>query len=156
MQLAARVAAEIDRWRPDAVFCDAGAGAGVIDRLRQLRHDVVEVPFGGKPIDAQYLNRRTEMWCLMADWLRMGGAIPDEVALKQDLAAPTYRYDAQGRRALESKDELKARGLPSPDLGDALALTFASPVAPKSARERFFERVERKSERGEYNPLDMV
>jgi hypothetical protein len=156
MQLAARVAAEIDRWRPDAVFCDAGAGAGVIDRLRQLRHEVVEVPFGGKPIDAQYVNRRTEMWCLMADWLRMGGAIPDEVALKQDLAAPTYRYDAQGRRALESKDELKARGLPSPDLGDALALTFASPVAPKSARERFFERVERRTERGEYNPLDLV
>lgn len=156
MQLAARVAAEIDRWRPDAVFCDAGAGAGVIDRLRQLRHEVVEVPFGGKPLDEQYFNRRTEMWCLMADWLRLGGAIPDDVALKQDLAAPKYSYTSAGKRSLESKDELKARGLPSPDLGDALALTFASPVAPQSERDRFFARHDTRRERGEYNPLDLV
>jgi hypothetical protein len=156
MQLAARVAAEIDRWRPDAVFCDAGAGAGVIDRLRQLRHEVVEVPFGGRPLDEQYFNRRTEMWCLMADWLRLGGAIPDDVALKQDLAAPKYSYTNAGKRSLESKDDLKARGLPSPDLGDALALTFASPVAPQSERDRFFARHDTRRERGEYNPLDLV
>ena len=59
-------------------------------------------------------------------------------------------------RMLESKDQLKARGMPSPDLGDALALTFAAPVAPRSAREMFFERTERRKERGEYNPLDLL
>ena len=156
MDLASRVAARIAEWHPDAVFIDAGNGSGVIDRLRQLRHDVVEVHFGGRPIDEQYRDKRTEMWCAMADWLRLGGAIPDEVSLKQDLAAPTYSFNAAGRRVLESKDELKARGMPSPDLGDALALTFASPVAPKTAREMFFERTERRKERGEYNPLDLV
>lgn len=156
MDLASRVAARIAEWHPDAVFIDAGNGSGVIDRLRQLRHDVVEVHFGGRPIDEQYRDKRTEMWCAMADWLRLGGAIPDDVSLKQDLAAPTYSFNAAGRRVLESKDELKARGMPSPDLGDALALTFASPVAPKTAREMFFERTERRKERGEYNPLDLV
>ena len=154
MDLASRVAARIAEWRPDAVFIDAGNGSGVIDRLRQLRHEVVEVHFGGKPIDDQYVNKRTEMWSAMADWLRLGGAIPDDVSLKQDLAAPTYSFNAKGQRMLESKDQLKARGMPSPDLGDALALTFAAPVAPKTAREMFFERTERRKERGEYNPLD--
>lgn len=155
MELAARVASKIDEWKPDAVFCDAGAGSGVIDRLRQLRHAVIEVPFGGKPIDDQYINKRTEIWCVMADWIRMGGAIPDDVALKQDLAAPIYSYNLAGKKVLESKDELKARGLPSPDLGDALALTFSSPIAPKSERERFFEQHSRKVAH-EYNPLDLV
>ena len=156
MDLASRVAARITEWRPDAVFCDAGNGSGVIDRLRQLRHDVIEVHFGGKPLDEQYCNKRTEMWSAMADWLRLGGAIPDDVSLKQDLAAPTYSFNAAGKRMLESKDQLKARGMPSPDLGDALALTFAAPVAPRSAREMFFERTDRRKERGEYNPLDLL
>jgi hypothetical protein len=156
MDLASRVAARITEWRPDAVFCDAGNGSGVIDRLRQLRHDVIEVHFGGKPLDEQYCNKRTEMWSAMADWLRLGGAIPDDVSLKQDLAAPTYSFTASGKRMLESKDQLKARGMPSPDLGDALALTFAAPVAPKTAREMFFERTDRRKERGEYNPLDLL
>jgi hypothetical protein len=156
MTLANRVAAKISEWRPDAVFVDAGNGSGVVDRLRQLGHNIIEVWFGGKPIDEQYRDKRAEMWSAMADWLRLGGAIPDDVALKQDLAAPTYSFSPQGKRVLESKDDLKARGLPSPDLGDALALTFAAPVAPRSERERFFERHERRSERGEYNPLERL
>jgi hypothetical protein len=57
---------------------------------------------------------------------------------------------------LESKDDLKARGLPSPDLGDALALTFAAPVAAKTRFERQRDELARPRSRGEYNPLDMV
>lgn len=134
MALAGRVAAEIERWSPDAVFIDAGAGAGVIDRLRQLGHDVIEVNFGGKANDVRYANKRAEMWHEMADWLRAGGAIPNQNALKLELATPTYKYDAANRIVLESKDDIKKR-LPdagSPDLADALALTFAQPVAPRS------------------------
>lgn len=134
MVLAGRVAAEIERWSPDAVFIDAGAGAGVIDRLRQLGHSVIEINFGGKPIDTRYVNKRAEMWHEMADWLRAGGSIPNENALKLELATPTYKYDANNRIVLESKDDIKKR-LPdagSPDLADALALTFAQPVAPRS------------------------
>lgn len=136
MALAGRVAQEIQDYQPDAVFVDSGNGSGVIDRLRQLGFTVIEVFFGGKPNDVRYLNKRAEMWFEMADWLRQGGAIPNRVDLKQDLAAPIYWYDSAGKRQLEPKDDLKKRGLPSPDLGDALALTFAQPVKPKSELQR--------------------
>jgi hypothetical protein len=156
MDLASRVAAKIAEWQPDAVFVDAGNGSGVIDRLRQLKYEVTEVWFGGRPIDEAYKDKRTEMWCGLAEWIKLGGAIPDDVALKQDLAAPTYAFTQTGKRVLESKDDLKARGLPSPDLGDALALTFAAPVAARTRFERQRDELTRPRSRGEYNPLDMV
>jgi hypothetical protein len=131
MTLAGHVAAVIDDWSPDAVFIDAGAGSGVIDRLRQLGHDVIEVNFGGRPSQPEYLNKRAEMWFALRDWLRSGGAIPNDTALKQDLAGPIYWYDAANRIQLEPKENIKKRGLPSPDMADALALTFAHPVTKR-------------------------
>ena len=132
MELAGRVAHIIDTWHPDAVFIDAGAGSGVIDRLRQLNHDIVEVNFGGKATSSTFVNKRCEMWFTLAEAIKHGGlALPRDNALMQDLGAPTYWYDETGKRKLESKDDIKKRGLPSTDLGDALALTFAFPVAKK-------------------------
>lgn len=133
MTLAGHVAKRIEDWQPDAVFIDTGAGAGVIDRLRQLGREVVEVNFGGKPTDPRFANKRAEMWHDMADWIMAGGAIPNSTALRIELATPTYKFDASNRIVLESKDDIKKR-LPdngSPDLADALALTFAHPVAKK-------------------------
>lgn len=130
MDFASRIASKIDEWNPDAVFIDAGNGAGVIDRLRQLGHRVIEVNFASSPIKPQFLNKRAEIWWETRDWLKAGGAIPNLVELKQDLATPTYWYSNTNKIQLEPKDEIKKRGLPSPDLGDALALTFAQPVAP--------------------------
>lgn len=138
MDFAGRISVKMMQWQPDAVFVDAGAGAGVIDRLRQLGHDVIEVNFGGKAIDARFVNRRTEMWHLMADAVRSGLAIPNDNALKLELATPTYRFDLQNRIALESKDDIKKR-MPdsaSPDLADALALTYAQPVAKFNPLQR--------------------
>ena len=135
MELAARVAAHIEEWDPDGVFIDSGAGAGVIDRLRQLGYDVMEVPFGGKASKPTlFLNRRAEMWWDMKEWLGQGGAIPNDPQLKQELATPVYWFDAAGRKVLEPKDEIKKRlqGGGSPDMADALALTFAYPVAKRS------------------------
>ncbi len=134
MQVAAQVAATMTEWQPDAVFIDGsgGYGAGVIDRLRQLRHRITEVQFGGKADDPRFANKRCEMWFKMAEWVKASGIIPDDQDLKQDLCAPTYGHDTQGRMLLEAKDKIKARGLPSPDLGDALALTFAFPVGIRS------------------------
>ncbi len=142
MALAARVAAVIEDWDPDAVFIDAGAGSGVIDRLRQLDYDVIEVPFGGKAIaERNFVNRRTEMWWAMREWITSGGAIPRDPSLRQEMSTPVYWYDANGRRVLESKDEIKKRlqGGASPDIADALCLTFAYPVKqrlPLEIRER--------------------
>lgn len=134
MALAARVAREIECFHPDAVFIDSGCGSGVIDRLRQLGYrNIVEVPFGGsasKP--AQYANKRAEMWGEMAQWIQTVGSLPEVPDLKTDLCQVCYDYDAQGRLRLESKDKLKERTGKSPDLADALALTFAAPVRASS------------------------
>ena len=152
MELASRVAAQIVRYEPQAVFIDSGAGAGVIDRLRQLGHAVVEVPFGGKATDPeQYKNRRTEMWWEMRSWILGGGAIPNILALKKELATPTYTYDSSGRKVLESKDQIKKRldGAGSPDIADALGLTFAPPVAN---RRETRARKRKRSQSVEYDP----
>lgn len=137
MALAANVGQLIEQHAPDAVFVDAGAGAGVIDRLRQLGHDVVEVPFGGAALaPTQFANRRAEIWWRMREWLLSGGAIPQGLALKHELSTPTYWFDAQGRKVLESKDQIKKRiAGASPDVADALALTFAAFVGKRLPRE---------------------
>lgn len=153
MDLAARVARVIEDWKPDAVFCDAGNGSGVIDRLRQLGYDVIEVHFGGKATQPAYLNKRAEMWFELREWLKLGGAIPNIVDLKQDLAAPVYWFDAAGRIQLEPKDEIKKRGLPSPDLGDALAVTFAQPVHKREMIDQY-RRSDRR--RMDYNPYESM
>jgi hypothetical protein len=132
MTLASRVAAEIIAFQPDAVFIDAGRGEGVIDRLRSLGFTVIEVNFGGKPTNEMYANKRSEMWDGMAKWLKAGGVIPNHGELKTDLATPTYAFNAANKLVLEPKDDIKKRGLRSTDIADALALTFAAPVMPKS------------------------
>lgn len=135
MALADCIAVEMAKEKPEAVFIDSGAGQGVIDRLRQMRFDVVEVPFGAQAIDKeQFANRRMEMWWHMAQWIKQGGAIPPDPILQGDLGAPTYGYTPKGPKILEAKDKLKERIGRSPDLADALALTFAAPVAPKLSR----------------------
>lgn len=154
MELAARVAAQIEQWQPDAVFVDSGAGAGVIDRLRQLDYDVIEVPFGGKAtMPNLYVNRRTEMWWEMSQWLVNGGSIPNDPALKQELATPVYWYDAAGRKVLEPKDEIKKRlqGGGSPDMADALALTFAYPVRKRAPLD-IYQQAQKNVKGGEYDP----
>ena len=135
MTLAAHVAREIQAFRPDGVFVDAGCGGGVIDRLRQLGFTVTEVPFGAAALRAQqYVNKRAEMWGEMAQWLKTAGALPDVAELKADLCQTAYDFDSSGRLRLEPKEKLKARTGKSPDLADALALTFAAPVCPALAR----------------------
>jgi hypothetical protein len=132
MQVAGQVASVIDSFQPHATFIDKGGmgGGGVIDRLTQLGYRVIGIDFGGSPTNPRFANKRSEMWKEMADWVRDEGALPNLPALIQDLTGPTYDYkNARDKFALESKDDMRARGLPSPDAGDALALTFAQPVA---------------------------
>ena len=142
MELADRVAAEMSRFKPDAVFIDAGQGQGVIDRLHHLGHEVAEVPFGGRALhESRFVNRRAEMWYGLREWLRAGGCLPDDMRLKAELSSPLYWYDAAGKIVLEPKDKIKERLGASPDIADALALTFAAPV-DASPRRRTLARSE--------------
>jgi hypothetical protein len=116
------------RVKARAVFIDVGMGAGVIDRLRQLGESPIEVNFGGKATDGQAANKRAEMWLRMKKWLESGAGIPDDRDLRADLIGVEYGFDARDKILLEKKEDMKRRGLPSPDDGDALALTFAESV----------------------------
>lgn len=130
MTLASQVARAIDELKPDAVFVDVtGIGAGVVDRLLQLGYSVIGVEFGGAASGPRWANKRTEMWDTMADWVRGGGCIPDDAELIAEMPAPKYAFAANGKMQLEAKKAMKARGLSSPDKADAVALTFAFPVA---------------------------
>lgn len=139
MELANHVVDHIGIHKPSAVFVDEGAmGAGVIDRVRQLGYSVIGVNFGSRARDPKYRNQRSEIWSRMAIWLKEGGCLPAEESIIQDLCAPTFSFDnAANVFDLESKDDMKKRGLASPDLGDALALTFTSVVTKQSDLQNF-------------------
>lgn len=136
MQLAGQVALLLDAHKPDATFIDqTGVGAGVVDRLKQLGYEVVGIDSSGRATRSEkYLNRRAEMWFETAEWLKAGGCIADDSELVAELTAPTYKFARDGRLQLEAKDDLKKRGLPSPDKADSLCLTFAAPVAHRELR----------------------
>ena len=78
--------------------------------------------------DAKVANKRAEMWVRMREWLNGVSAIPDDPHLAAQLTAVEYKHDANNAILLEKKEDMKRRGLPSPDRADALALTFAYPV----------------------------
>lgn len=151
MQVAARVAEAFNLYQPDAIFIDNGGfGAGVVDRCNYLHLPVLGIDFGSKPdreIQSKesgiwYFNKRAEMWGAMRDWLA-GGMIDDDKDLAADLPAVEYGYalkDGHDCIALEKKEHMKKRGLASPDDGDALALTFAHPVAPADQRHKYGSR----------------
>ena len=117
-------------FSPAAVFIDAGAmGAGVIDRLRQLGYQPTEINFGAAAMDTErYANIRAEMYFKCRDWLEAGGVLTQNTELKTELSTVEYKFSASGRILLEPKDKVKERMGKSPDLADALALTFAMPV----------------------------
>ncbi len=137
MAVASRVVELCSALRADAVFIDGGGvGGGVVDRCRQLRLNVYDVQFGGKADRGDllsqgelYANKRAEMWGAMRAWLTTG-AIEDDDALSEQLVGPTYGFNGRDEIQLERKQDMKARGIASPDWADALALTFAFPVMP--------------------------
>lgn len=145
MQLATRVFNEYMMLHATAIFVDGGGvGGGVVDRLLQMGAPVFEVGFGNGPDFSnpddpyiKYDNKRAEIWGALKSWLARGGCIPDTVPLMEDnfsfateLSNPTYTLTGKegDKILLESKKDMKRRQLPSPDLSDALACTFAYPT----------------------------
>jgi len=145
MAIAGKVAHLIRLHKPAAVCIDVGGlGAGVVDRLKEMGYAQVHaVNFGSSPVgvgptgDELYENRRAEMWDVMRDWFDTPGGVkvPDSDAVHGDVCAPVWgsgatRYKSNNELVLEPKDKIRERIGASPDIGDALALTFAIPVSP--------------------------
>lgn len=117
---------------PDAIIVDrTGIGAGIYDRLLELNIPAIGVHSGSKALDSEaYENKRAEMWWTMKEWIEeVPNRLPNDAALISDLSAPEPKVTSKGKNLLESKKDMKKRGIRSPDGGDALALTFAEPVA---------------------------
>jgi hypothetical protein len=139
MTQAGIIAQLIEDLKPQAVCIDVtGVGTGVADRLIEMQYkNIYRIHPGSKAIeDKKYVNKRSEMWALMNDWLKDDpAALPDDNALQSDLTGLTYSYDSSRRLVLESKEKAKDRGLRSPDSADALALTFAVRVAAPEVKK---------------------
>ena len=158
MQTVSYVLEEIKRLKPDAVFIDViGVGGGVVDRLRQLGHNVIGVNSSVNPdgdIEGVYVkNKRAEMWWRMKNWLENGGAIPNDIDLTSELISVNYGYTANNLVILEKKENMKGRGLSSPDVADALALTFAYTVGQRNAPTQSYSN--KKPVVTDWNPMEI-
>lgn len=154
MLVAQQVALDWNESKADACFVDAtgGYGVGVVDALRQIGRDPIEVYFSGKAVDPRYFNKRSEMYFEMAKWIKAGGALPNDPELKEELIATTYFFQGDKFR-LSDKDDIKALIGRSPDKADALALTFAHPVVKRSPISQYISSTHDASRR-EYDPFE--
>lgn len=146
VQLAERVIEFIKSEEPDATIVDGiGVGAGVVDQLRYRGYTqklFEYAPSGSAENTGAYFNRRAELWGLMREWLQAGAEIPDDPELASDLSSPEYYFSSKSQIQLESKEDMKARGMNSPDCGDMLAMTFqvkinAPPKQPAKPEYRY-------------------
>jgi len=144
METTGKIVKIIKEEKPEMIFVDVGGlGAGVIDRLRELGYgtdQVIGVNGGEKPLNGdKYFNKRAEMWGEGKEWLDddAGVDLPDSDTLQADLTGPSYSYDSATRLRLEKKEDMKKRGIRSPDEGDAWALTFAFPVNINENTEQY-------------------
>ncbi len=134
IEIANIVAVLEDEHGADAVFVDAGYGTGIVSAGRTLGRSWQLVWFGSASSDPGCANKRAEMWKLMRDWIKSGGAIPKDSGLYNDLIGPETVATLDGKIQLEPKNAMKKRGLKSPNRADCLAISFAYPVAGRRAR----------------------
>lgn len=137
MTVVGHIIETIEQYKPALVCIDEGGlGAGVVDRLKEQRYKVRGVNFANKSKNPMmYGNLRAQIWGDMKQWLKTA-TIPSDRYLKSDLISPLMKPDSKGAIFLESKKDMKARGLASPDAADAIALTFAFPVAHREYVDR--------------------
>lgn len=149
MSVVGHVIDAIEQYKPALTVIDEGGlGYGILDRLTEQRYKVRGVNFAWKAKNpVMWGNKRAEIWGAMRDWLRTA-SIPNDRSLRNDLVGPMKKPNSAGTIFLEGKKEMKARGLASPDAADALAVTFAFPVASRGEYNSRKTTVRTVSERG--------
>ena len=164
VQLTGKIIEMIRDFKSRGVECSGlfvdggGVGGGVIDQLRSLGYDPLEIQFGGAAINNKtYRYRSDEMWGNMRDAMPRlclpANNEPNGVDLRSDLTQREFGYTLTGNKIhLETKKDMVARGVTSPDLGDALARTFAQEVAPLIRPDGIGPAI--KSTVHDYDPLD--
>lgn len=133
MEICGRLKRIIVEEKPTKVYIDCiGIGAGVVDRMLEMGYDCVEginVARSANEKD-KFRNLRAELWSEMRDWLcqEMPVSLPDSDDLHGELCSLGFKFTSSGQLQIESKDDLRARGMPSPDGADALSLTMFAGV----------------------------
>lgn len=159
---AGKIALLIMTEDPRCIIIDGdGIGGAVIDHLRMLlpkpnqprkewpdtalakwfaKHPwfTIQEFHGGMPAGDKfmYFNKRAEVWGKTRDWLK-DGQIDDDPELERDLTGP--RFDTDNPRSviqLERKEDMRDRGVDSPDCGDMLAMTFAANPVTETRDEK--------------------
>jgi hypothetical protein len=154
-EIAARVYTAKMKWGSELEFIDDTGhwGHGVLDNLRSAGTSPQAVVFHGKASNPVYRNRRAEMWFRLAEAVKGGLNLPPHLGeLPGELSAPTYTF-VNGQQMLEDKDLIKKRLGRSPDLGDALALTFALPDQPGDEMKRLRDLKRAQENNGEWDPF---
>lgn len=142
MTCAGIIASDIDKYNIDKYFVDVGCGYGTVDRLKEMGYGgvVMGVNFGTSALEPDiYANKRSEMAAAVKSWFEEGGCnIPDDDAFQADITAipPLIERGSRGKWALPPKDEIKKELGRSPDIFDALCLTFAYPVHKNINQQR--------------------
>jgi phage terminase large subunit len=158
--------------RPGAINVDViGLGAGVVDRLREIGLPVRGVNVGEAAATSpdRFMRLRDELWWKTREWFEtLAVTIPKDEALVSELVGPKYKLESSGKIKIESKDDMKKRGVKSPNKADALCLTFAGgdfimERRPMIARQDYdpfqvssadFERTIRQAQAGvDYSPF---
>ena len=117
-------------YRPDMIYVDeTGLGGPIKDNLVRLGLPCEGVHFGNRALNNDlYLNRGSEMWFNMREWIMKGGAInPIDGDLHSQLTDRQFLHTNSNQLVIESKKVMKKRGIQSPDDADGLCLTFAHP-----------------------------
>jgi len=158
MEVAGYIALLANDQKPKRIFIDViGIGSGVYDRLEELGFPVIPVCVSESPAmnPEKYKRLRDELWGNMRDWLEMRrGKLcdNDDRDLAGELTTPKYRITSDGKIVIETKDEMKKRGLASPNKADAAIMTFAQPMNEYTMDDdsTFYGHTQ-----SDYQPLDM-
>ena len=156
--IAARILLACSRWDSELELIDDTGhwGHGVYDNLRAAGRAPLAIQFHAPALDPRYKNRRAEMWLTMVEWIKKGGCLPFVPELIAELTVPTYTFSG-GQFLLEDKDQIKERLGRSPDLADALALTFAVPDQPSELRlPPGFPQVGVGTLKSDWDPLESI
>ena len=152
MHIVGVIALSIQRDNVQKVFMDEAMAHAVIDRLKELgfKGIVIGVNFSNRANEPHiYLNKRAEINCLLADWIHEGGcSIPDDPKVQLDLAIiPDFKLTSSGKKKIMAKDEIKKLLGRSPDITDAIALTFSFPVANSQSVNRLVKNNPKQGEK---------
>lgn len=152
-QGAGHVAAAWKNFDADACFIDATGGYGGYwaESLHSLGYRAIEVQYSGKSNDPKYFNKRAEIWFLMCEAIKAGMVLPNIPEIVAELTVPTYSFKGD-KLMIEDKDQIKQRLGRSPNYADALATTFAQPVA--FARDRLGLKQYGNKVVSDYSPMD--